>query len=203
TEPRRTVGDELGVGHGRRVERDLVGARPEHVAHLVDGAHAAADRQRDERAAGRPLDDVEERGPPLGRGGDVEEADLVGALACISLGELGRIALVDEVDEPGPLDDPPVHDVEARDDASAEHQPATCPTGSTAAVGRDRGGAANATKLASIRSPTGPLRSGWNCTPTSGPAPTALANGRPWTVSASVRAAARSRLRRPAYEWTK
>ena len=56
---------------------------------------AAADGQRHERAARRPLDDVEERPAALGRGGDVEEHELVGALARVALRELGRVALVD------------------------------------------------------------------------------------------------------------
>ena len=74
----------------------------------LDAAHAAADRERDERPPGGPLDDVEQRPAALGRGGDVEEDELVGALGGVALGELGRIALVDEVDEAGALDDPAV-----------------------------------------------------------------------------------------------
>ena len=123
-EPCRAAADQRRVGDGRRVERDLVGAGAQHVAHLVDGPDAAADGQRDERPPRRPLDDVEERAAALGRGGDVEEDELVGALGRVALGELGRIALVDEVDEAGALDDPAVGDVEARDDPAAEHQAA-------------------------------------------------------------------------------
>jgi hypothetical protein len=39
-----------GRGDGRGVERDLVRAGPQDVAHLVDAAHAAADGERHERA---------------------------------------------------------------------------------------------------------------------------------------------------------
>ena len=124
--------------------------------------HAAADGQRDERPPGRPLDDVEQRAAALGRGGDVEEDELVGALRGVALGELGRIALVDEVDEAGALDDAAVGDVEAGDDAAAEHQAA-----------RTR-----STKLASSRRPSRPLRSGWNWTPSSAPRATADTNAR-------------------------
>ena len=123
-EPAGAPRDERRVGDGRGVERDLVGAGPQDVAHLVDGPHAAADGQRDERPARRPLDDVEQRAAPLGRGRDVEEDELVGALGRVALGQLGRIALVDEVDEAGALDDAAVGDVEAGDDAAAEHQAA-------------------------------------------------------------------------------
>ena len=47
----------------------------------------------------------------------------------VALGELGRVALVDEVHEPGALDDPAVRDVEAGDDPAPEHQ-AALPAGS-------------------------------------------------------------------------
>ena len=66
---------------------------------------------------------------PFGRGGDVEEDELVGALGGVALGELGRIALIDEIDEVGALDDAAVGDVEAGDDAAAEHQAARDATG--------------------------------------------------------------------------
>ena len=90
-----------------------------------DRAHATADRQRHEGAPRRPLHDVEQRAATLGCCGDVEEHDLVGTLAGVPLGELGRIALIHEVDEAGALHDAAVGDVEARHDAMAEHQAAT------------------------------------------------------------------------------
>ena len=121
-EPGGAAADQRRVGDRRRVERDLVGAGAQDVAHLDDAPDAAADGQRDERAARRPLDDVEERAAPLGRRRDVEEDELVGALVRVAFGELGRVALVDEVDEARALDDPAVGDVEARDDAPPEHQ---------------------------------------------------------------------------------
>ena len=64
-EPRRASGDQVGIGDGGRVERDLVGPGPQDVAHLVDGPHAAADGQRDERPSRGPLDDVEQRAAAL------------------------------------------------------------------------------------------------------------------------------------------
>ena len=63
--------------------------------------------------------------PRRSGGGDVEEHELVGALAGVALGQLGRIALVDEVDEARALDDAAIGDVEAGDDPAAEHQDAT------------------------------------------------------------------------------
>ena len=81
-------------------------------------------------------------------------------VAGIALGELGRIAGVDKVDEPGALDDAAVGHVEARDDAPAEHQPAS------------------PTTLAISRRPSSPDRSGWNWTPSRRPRATAETNGR-------------------------
>ena len=145
----------------------------------LDAAHAAADRERDEGPSRGPLDDVEERAASLRRGGDVEEDELVGALGRVALGELGRIALVDEVDEAGALDDPAVGHVEAGDDATAQHQAART----------------SATKLTSRRRPSTPLRSGWNWTPSSGPRATAETNRRPCSVCARTSPASRVRRR--------
>ena len=182
----RAAADERRIGDRGGVERDLVGAGPEHVAHLRDGPHAAADGQRDERAAGRALDDVEERGAALRGGRDVEEDELVGALGRVALGELGRIPLIDEVDEARALDDATVGDVETRDDPAAQHQAART----------------SSTKLASRRSPSAPLRSGWNWTPTRASRAIADTNGAPWSVVARTSSSA-SRPGSPAYEWTK
>ena len=121
--PKRAAHVDQGrVGDCRAVERDLVGAGAQDVAHLADAPHAAADGQRDERPPGGPLDELEEGSPALGRGGDVEIHDLVGALGRVPGGELDRVALVDEVHEAGALDHPPVGDVEAGDHPPAEHQ---------------------------------------------------------------------------------
>src|SRR5215475_7033527 len=48
-------------------------------------AHAAPDRQRNEEPFGGPTDHVEERGPLLGGGGDVQERDLVCAVPPVRL----------------------------------------------------------------------------------------------------------------------
>ena len=64
-------------------------------ADVLDGAHAAADGQRHEAALGRALDDVEDRVAVLVAGGDVEEAQLVGAGGIIGRGGLDGIAGVD------------------------------------------------------------------------------------------------------------
>ena len=71
---------------------------------------------------------------PSGARRDVEEHELVGPLVRVARGQLGRIALVRQVDEAGALDDPAVRDVEARDHPPTEHQspPASRPRRSAA-----------------------------------------------------------------------
>ncbi len=57
----------------------------------------------------------------LVRGGDVEEHELVGALAVVVRGQLDRVAGVADVDEFDALDDAPGVDVQAGDHALEVH----------------------------------------------------------------------------------
>ena len=66
-------------------------------------------------------DDVEDGAAVLVAGGDVEEAELVGAGGVIGARRLDRIAGVGEIDEADALDDAAVLDVEAGDDADLQH----------------------------------------------------------------------------------
>ena len=80
----------------------------------------AADGERDEHL-GRDGFHYRDHGVALvGRRGDVEEAELVGALLVVAPRGLHRIARIADVDEPDTLDDPPGVDVEAGDDALRE-----------------------------------------------------------------------------------
>src|SRR5262249_10959436 len=160
----------------------------------------------DERPPRGPLDDVEQGAAALRRGCDVEEDQLVRALGGIALRERRRIALVDEVDEPGALHDAAVRDVEAWDHAVAEHQPAPAAARDSARAGIGAGQRplrASSTAFARSRRPSAPLRSGWNWTPRTFPRAIALTNDEPCVVRASVNAAASGPSGSPAYEWTK
>ena len=66
-------------------------------------------------------DHVEQSAAVLVAGGDVEEAQLVGAGRVIGHRALDRIAGVAQVDELHALDDAAVLDVEAGDDADLKH----------------------------------------------------------------------------------
>src|SRR5690606_3769475 len=79
-----------------------------------------ADRQRHEALLGGAGDDVEDRLAIVGRGGDVEEAELVRACLVIGARSLDRIAGIDQIDEVDALDDAAVLDVQAGDDAGLQ-----------------------------------------------------------------------------------
>ncbi len=121
------LGDEGRVVHRGGVDRHLVGAGQQQLADVGHGAHAAADGQRHEALLGGASDDVEDGVAVLVTGGDVEEAELVGAGRVIGLGRLDRIAGIDQVDEIDALDDAAVLDVEAGDDAGLEGHAAAMP----------------------------------------------------------------------------
>src|SRR5450759_3623697 len=180
----RASGHEPRIGHGTGVETDLVGTGPEDVPHVVDAPDAAAHRERDEGAARGALHDVEERAPALWRGGDVEEDNLVSALAGVAFGKVRRVSLVDQIDEVGALHDAPVGDVQAGDHAATQHQARL----------------ARRTTLATSLSPLAPERSGWNWTPRRRPRATAETNRDPWSVSPRITARPASPAGTPTYE---
>ena len=121
----RRARDEGTVGHGRCVDRHLVGAGEQQRADILDGAHAAADGDRHEALLGGAAHDIEDGGAVLVARGDVEEAELVGPGRVIGLRRLDRIAGVDQVDELHALDDAPVLHVEAGNEAGLQHGTAT------------------------------------------------------------------------------
>ena len=75
-----------------RVDTDLVRPRPQQATGVFEGADPAADRERDEHVIGSPLRELDNRLTLVGRRGDVEEHELVGAGGVISAGELDRVA---------------------------------------------------------------------------------------------------------------
>jgi hypothetical protein len=116
------LADHQGVGDGGAVDRDLVGAGGEQAADVGFAADAAADGQRGEDLVGDAVDDIEEGLAALDGGGDVEQADLVGALAVVGAGGLDGVAGVAQAGEVDALDDAAVLDVEAGDDAALQHK---------------------------------------------------------------------------------
>src|SRR5690606_14702834 len=79
---------------------------------------------RNEDLARHGLDDGQDQVAVVGRGRDVEEGELVGALFVIAPGDLHRVAGVGQVDEVHALYHPPGVDVQEGDDAAAQTRPA-------------------------------------------------------------------------------
>ena len=115
------LADQFGVRDSGGHDRDLVRARVEQIAHVLERAHAPADRERHEHALRGARDDVEQDPPLLVARRDVEEGDLVGFLLVVAARHLDRVARVDVIDVLDALHDAAAVDVETRDDALAQH----------------------------------------------------------------------------------
>ena len=90
--------------YGCGVYRYLVGAGLQHAAHIIDGAQAAADAERDEYLPGHLFDHVDHGIPGLGRGADIQEYQLIGPFLVIKGGLFNRVARVTQVGEAGAFD---------------------------------------------------------------------------------------------------
>ena len=117
------LADDLGVAHRHRVDADLLGARLEHLEHVVDRADAAADGERHEHVAGDAAHGVEVDLALLGAGRDVVEDDLVDLVVVQAGGEVLGGGDVDVVLELLRLRDAAVDDVEAGDEPLGQHRP--------------------------------------------------------------------------------
>ena len=111
----------VAVADGGRHDGGLVGTGKQQFPNVLDRPNPAAHRHRHEAALGRATHHVEDGAAVLMAGGDVQEAEFVGAGRIISGGGLDRIAGIDEIDEIDPLDHPAVLDVETGDDARFQH----------------------------------------------------------------------------------
>ena len=86
----RRIGDEAGIGDRRGIDGDLVRARVEEPADVPELADAAPHGERDEDFARHRLDHVDQGVALVGRGGDVEEGELVRALLVVAPRDLDR-----------------------------------------------------------------------------------------------------------------
>ena len=120
----RRIGDEAGIGDRRGIDGDLVRARVEEPADVPELADAAPHGERDEDFARHRLDHVDQGVALVGRGGDVEEGELVRALLVVAPRDLDRVTGIHDVDEPDAFHHPPGVHVETRDDPCGEpHRP--------------------------------------------------------------------------------
>ena len=88
----RRLADEFRPADGFGVDRDLVGAGQQQRADVFQRAHAAAHRQRHEADFGRAPHHIQQGAALFVAGGDVEEAEFVGARRVIDDRLLDRIA---------------------------------------------------------------------------------------------------------------
>ena len=118
--------EEARIPDAGRVDADLVGARIEQRADVVDRIHATAHGKGNEHLVGDRFDHVVEQSARLDAGTDVEEGELVGTLLVVAPGDLHRIAGVAQVHEVHALDHASRGHVETRDDALGEAHRVVC-----------------------------------------------------------------------------
>src|SRR6266511_5563811 len=165
--------DDLAVPDRHRVDADLLGARLEHLEHVVDGPDPAADRERDEDVACDAAHGLEIDLPPLRAGGDVVEDDLVDLVVVEPGRELLGRRNVDVVLELLRLRHPSLDDVEAGDETLRQHRPS------------------HAAKSVRSRSPSRPLFSAWNWVAMMLSRATTEQNSTPYSVRPSASAGSR------------
>src|SRR4051812_18638905 len=129
TEAFGSFAKKLRAGDRSGVERDLVRAGAQEPVDVLDAADPAPDRERDEDLFCRTPDDVVRRVPAVAGRGDVEEHQLVGALAVVDLRHLHRVTGVAQVLEVDAFHYPARVDIQTRDDPDgARHGLGSSPT---------------------------------------------------------------------------
>ena len=112
----RRLAHQIGPRHRCRVDAALVGAGQQQPAHVLGGADAAADGQRQEHPRRGARHHVQDGVAILVAGGDVEEAEFIRAGRVVQRGLLDRIARVTQRHEVDSLDDAAVLHVQAGND---------------------------------------------------------------------------------------
>jgi uncharacterized protein (DUF302 family) len=112
---------DIGVGDGGRVKADLVRPRQQQGAHVVVGAHAAADGQRHKARLGCAGGKFEHGAAIFFGGHDVEKAKLVRASRVIGDGRVDGVTRIAQADEIHTFDNASVGDIKAGDDPGFQH----------------------------------------------------------------------------------
>ena len=113
--------DQHRIVNGRRVDSRLVGTCKQKGAHVFHAAHATSHGQRQEHLLGGHANHVEHRCAAVGRRGDIEETDFVGALPIVFGCDFDGIAGVAKLDEANALFHAAGVHVETRNDSACEH----------------------------------------------------------------------------------
>ena len=112
--------DERRIVYAGGIDAHLVGAGIEQRADVVYVAHASSDRQGYEHLVGHRTDHLVEQAARLHACPDIEEGELVGALAVVAPRDFDRVAGIAQVDEIDAFDNAARGYVEAGNDALGE-----------------------------------------------------------------------------------
>lgn len=110
-------GEQRWVGDRGRVQRNLVGPRQQRFTNVVGRSQTATNGERDEDGLGDLCREFDDRGATLVGRRDVQKDKLIGTGSSIGAGKLHRITGIADADKVHALDDPPIADVEARNEA--------------------------------------------------------------------------------------
>ena len=115
------LSDHIRIGHGGRVERDLVGPCEQKRAHVFAATHAPANSER-HKALFRSAAHHVKHGAAVFMGGmNIEEGDLICAGGVIGLGGFHRIACIAQANKIDALDHTAISHVKAGNDAGFQH----------------------------------------------------------------------------------
>ncbi len=118
----RSLADEFRAAHGFGVDAHLVGAREQEAANIIERAHAAAHGERHETDFRGAAHHIEQDAALFMRGGDIEEAEFIGARRIIEHRLFDGIARIAQVDEVHALDDAAILHIQTGNDADLEHR---------------------------------------------------------------------------------
>jgi len=107
--------------HCCRIDAALVGAGQQQTAHVLGGADAATDGQRQEHLGGRARHDVQDRVAVLVARCDIQKAQFVRPRRVVQRRLLDGIPRVAQRDKVNALNNPPVLYVKAWDDTKFQH----------------------------------------------------------------------------------
>jgi hypothetical protein len=113
--------DKKLVLHCGRVDGHFIRAGIEQAAYIVKGPDAAADRERHEDLARRPLHHVKDDIAALMGCGDIKKHQLIGQFLVIELGVFNRVSGILQVYEIDALYHPAVFNVKAWYDSFCQH----------------------------------------------------------------------------------
>jgi hypothetical protein len=109
--------DKSRVTHCGGIEGHFVGTGPQQVSDLCGACNAPANSKRHKQALGGTVHHIQQNFTPLVRGGNVQKDQLICPLGIVDLRRLYRITGVTQINKVYTLDNPPIFDVKAGNNA--------------------------------------------------------------------------------------